>query len=169
MASPFESSRVWFSEPFLHHFCGSRLANTLCVTVTGSSQGLGNALLNAILEAGERAVATLRNPAALAGLQSRYPASQLLVVPLDVTSAFQINDAFEAAKKHFSRLDVVVNNAGYGLLCEIEGTSDEEARKIMEVLFWGPVNITKQVSSASLSILGLDLTWKPGYQVFQRG
>jgi NAD(P)-dependent dehydrogenase (short-subunit alcohol dehydrogenase family) len=118
------------------------------LAVTGCSQGLGKALLETVLAAGERVVATLRNPLALAHLQSKYPTSQLLIWPLDVTSASQINDAFEATKKHFNRLDVVVNNAGYGLLAEIEATPDEEARKIIEVLYWGPVNITKKVCSS---------------------
>jgi len=97
------------------------------------------------LKHGDRAVATLRNPSALSQLQEQYPPGQLLLQNLDVTSFEQIIAAFEAAKKHFNRLDVVVNNAGYGLYGEIESTSDEEARKAHETMFWGPVNITKQV------------------------
>ncbi|KAF8581481.1 NAD(P)-binding protein [Ramaria rubella] len=112
--------------------------------ITGSSQGLGRSILEAVLASGERAAATLRTPSALADLQAKYPSSQLLIQPLDVVSPTQIEEAFEATKKHFNRLDVVVNNAGYGLFGEIEATPDEEARAQIEVLFWGPVNITKE-------------------------
>ncbi|KAH9939452.1 hypothetical protein B0H21DRAFT_698452 [Amylocystis lapponica] len=112
--------------------------------ITGSSQGIGRALLEEILSIGERAVATLRKPAVLTPLVEKYPASQLLVLPLDVTNEAQIIAAFEEAKKHFGRLDVVVNNAGYGLEGEIEATTDEDARRQIEVLFWGPVNVTKE-------------------------
>ncbi|KIJ27612.1 hypothetical protein M422DRAFT_784825 [Sphaerobolus stellatus SS14] len=120
----FENTRVWF--------------------VTGSSQGLGKAIVEAVLSHGDRVVATLRNPASLSSLQSKYPSEQLLLQRLDVSSPEEIEAAFEATKKHFNRLDVVVNNAGYGLYGEIEATPDHEARAIYEVLFWGPVNITKQ-------------------------
>ncbi|GBE81793.1 hypothetical protein BKA93DRAFT_738065 [Sparassis latifolia] len=112
--------------------------------ITGSSQGLGRALLEEVLASGERAVATLRKPTVLAPLVEKYASSQLLVVPLDVTDEAQIVAAFEATKKHFGRLDVVVNNAGYGLEGEIEDTPEAEARKQIEVLFWGPVRITKE-------------------------
>ncbi|CCM04858.1 uncharacterized protein FIBRA_07051 [Fibroporia radiculosa] len=124
MASSNTDTRVWF--------------------ITGSSQGLGKALLEEVLARGERAVATLRKPAVLASLAQKYNASQLLVVPLDVTDEAQIAHAFAETKKHFGRLDVVVNNAGYGLTAEIEAAPEDEARKQIEVLFWGPVHVMKQ-------------------------
>ncbi|KAF8519622.1 hypothetical protein BU17DRAFT_75884 [Hysterangium stoloniferum] len=111
--------------------------------VTGSSQGLGKLLVETILAHGDRVVATARQPSSLATLQAKYPASQLLVQRLDVTSATDIAEAFEATESQFSRLDVVVNMAGYGLVGEIEAIPEEEARKMMETHFWGPVNITK--------------------------
>jgi NAD(P)-dependent dehydrogenase (short-subunit alcohol dehydrogenase family) len=113
--------------------------------VTGCSSGLGRALTEYALAAGDKVVATLRNVSALASLQSTYPETSLLVLPLDVTQPTQIKSALDRAVEHFGRIDVVVNNAGYGLFCEIEGTPDEEARKEFEVQFWGPVNITKEV------------------------
>ncbi|CAL1707777.1 unnamed protein product [Somion occarium] len=112
--------------------------------ITGSSQGLGKALLDAVLAAGERAVATLRKPGQLETLKNQYPASQLLAIPLDVTNQSQIKNAFEETKKHFGQLDVVVNNAGYGLSSEIETTPEDEARRQVEVLLWGPVHICQQ-------------------------
>ncbi|PCH38204.1 NAD(P)-binding protein [Wolfiporia cocos MD-104 SS10] len=122
--TPTAGSRVWF--------------------ITGTSQGLGRALLEEILKSNERAVATLRKPEALASLADKYPPSQLLILPLDVTKQEQIVEAFAATERHFGRLDVVVNNAGYGLEGEIEATSEEDARKQFEVLFWGPVHIMKE-------------------------
>lgn len=87
----------------------------------------------------------MRNPEDLAVLKSQYTSEQLLVVPLDVSNESQISQAFAATKEHFGRLDVCVNNAGYGLYGEIEGLPEEEARKQIEVLFWGPVRISKEV------------------------
>ncbi|EMD34262.1 hypothetical protein CERSUDRAFT_117138 [Gelatoporia subvermispora B] len=123
-SNSFENARVWF--------------------ITGSSQGLGKALLEEVLERGERAVATARKPEVLAPLAEKYPTSQRLLQPLDVTNEAQIIEAFEATEKHFGRLDVVVNNAGYGLKGEIEAIPEDQARKQIEVLFWGPVHITKE-------------------------
>ncbi|KAM5542035.1 hypothetical protein V8D89_004345 [Ganoderma adspersum] len=128
MSSPgqhsIENSRVWF--------------------ITGSNQGLGRALLEAVLAAGERAVATARKPEALSELSKQYCPSQLLVVPLEVTNEEQIKAAFKATEEHFRRLDVVVNNAGYGILGEVEGTPEVEARRVVETLFWGAVHVTKE-------------------------
>lgn len=115
--------------------------------ITGCSSGLGRALAEYTLAAGDKVVATLRNVSALASLQNTYPETDLLVLPLDVSQPAQIESAFARAVKQFGRIDVVVNNAGYGLFCEIEGTPDEEARKVFEVQFWGPMNITKEVGN----------------------
>ncbi|PIL33195.1 hypothetical protein GSI_04645 [Ganoderma sinense ZZ0214-1] len=120
------------------------LHNTRVWFITGSNQGLGRALLEAVLASGERAVATTRKPEALSELSQQYPSTQLLVAPLDVTNEEQIKAAFKATKEHFRRLDVVVNNAGYGIQGEIEGTPEAEARKIVETLFWGAVYVTKE-------------------------
>ncbi|KAI0933380.1 hypothetical protein AcV5_005539 [Taiwanofungus camphoratus] len=112
--------------------------------VAGSSQGLGKALVEVLLAADERVVATLRKPEALGSLSKKHPASQVLVLPLDVTNEAQISEAFEMTRERFGRLDVVVNNAGYCVEGEIEAVPEEVARKEMDVLFWGLVHITKQ-------------------------
>lgn len=113
--------------------------------ITGTSKGMGRALLDAVLAANERAVATLRHPEALVEYKEKYPASQLLILPLDVTSVEQIDAAFEKVKKHFGRIDVVVNNAGYGFVAEIEATPEDEARRCFETCYWGPFHICQRV------------------------
>ncbi|KZV68658.1 NAD(P)-binding protein [Peniophora sp. CONT] len=111
--------------------------------VTGASSGFGRALVEAVLLKGERAVATTRKSASLDELAKTYRNDQLLVLQLDITNTAAITSAFDTVKDHFGRLDVVVNNAGYGLKGEMESTSEELARPLFETLFWGPVNITK--------------------------
>ncbi|KAJ6579589.1 hypothetical protein DFH09DRAFT_1360814 [Mycena vulgaris] len=120
------------------------LNDTRVWLVTGASSGLGFGLVKAILAAGERVVATLRKPELFKDLQAQHPHDQLLVQRLDVTDVAGISAVFDAARTHFGRLDVVVNNAGYGILAEIEATPDEAARHNFEVQFWGPVNITRE-------------------------
>ncbi|TFK38350.1 hypothetical protein BDQ12DRAFT_651293 [Crucibulum laeve] len=120
----FNDKRVWF--------------------ITGTSSGLGKALLEAILEAGERAVATARKTELLDYIKDKYPAEQLLIQQLDVAQKDQILKVFEEIKNHFGRLDIVVNNAGYAVFGEMEAISDQDARNQFEVQFWGPVNITRE-------------------------
>ena len=120
--------------------------------VTGSSSGLGKCFVEAVLASGERVVATLRKPEVLAYLKDKYTPEQLLIQPLDVVNDEQIEAAFAATKVHFGRLDVVVNNAGYGLFGEAEGLPLDEARDQIEVLFWGPVKISLKVDSPLLNL-----------------
>ena len=113
--------------------------------VTGTSSGLGKCFVEAVLASGERVVATLRKPEVLAYLKDTYTPEQLLIQQLDVVNDEQIETAFAATKEHFGRLDVVINNAGYGLFGEAEGLPLDEAREQVEVLFWGPVKISLKV------------------------
>jgi NAD(P)-dependent dehydrogenase (short-subunit alcohol dehydrogenase family) len=78
-------------------------------------------------------------------LKEKYTEDQLLIQQLDVVDDEQIEAAFAAAKERFGRLDVVVNNAGYGLFGEAEGLPLNEAREQVEVLFWGPAKISLKV------------------------
>ncbi|KAI0056247.1 NAD(P)-binding protein [Artomyces pyxidatus] len=122
----------------------SEIANSRVWFITGTSSGFGRALVEAVLARNERVVATIRKPSALADLQAKYPETQLLVVSLDVTNAEQIVEVFKTIETHFHRLDVVVNNAGYALQGEVEAIPEDRARHQIEVLFWGPVHITKE-------------------------
>lgn len=92
----------------------------------------------------------------LAYLKDKYTPEQLLLQQLDVVNDEQIEAAFAATKEHFGRLDVVVNNAGYGLFGEAEGLPLDEAREQVEVLFWGPVKISLKVGLAYVAVLDDD-------------
>lgn len=110
--------------------------------ITGSSRGFGKALAEAVLAAGHRLIATARQPAQLDALVERY-GDKVRTVALDVTDARAAHDAVQAAVDAFGRLDVVVNNAGYGNLATIEEGSDEDFRAQLETNFFGTVNVTR--------------------------
>ncbi|EIW83690.1 NAD(P)-binding protein, partial [Coniophora puteana RWD-64-598 SS2] len=110
--------------------------------VTGASTGFGRELTEQLLGKGDKVIATLRKPEVLADLTQQYPSSQLLVLPLDVTRPEQIADAFKRAGEAFGRIDVVFNNAGMAAVGEVENTSDEVARRVMETNFWGAKNVS---------------------------
>ena len=112
--------------------------------ITGSSRGLGRALAEAVLAAGQNLVATARNPTQLADLAQRY-GDRVRAVALDVTSEQAAADAVAVARKAFGRLDVVANNAGYGNVSPIEDTSLEEFRAQIETNLFGVINVTKAV------------------------
>lgn len=116
---------------------------TVCI-VTGCSSGLGLELVRHVLSKGDIAVATLRKPEVLADLQAQYPADRLLVLKVDVTVHSDIIAAFQKMKEVFGRLDVVVSNAGYAVLGEVEGTPDDVARALFEVNFWGSVHVMQE-------------------------
>ncbi|SEP14432.1 SDR family NAD(P)-dependent oxidoreductase [Amycolatopsis saalfeldensis] len=80
--------------------------------ITGTSRGLGRALAQAVLEAGDRVVATARRPEQLADLAASH-GDRLLALALDVTDPGAVHTAIATALARFGRLDVVVNNAGY--------------------------------------------------------
>lgn len=112
--------------------------------VTGSSRGLGFAIAKAALEAGDNVVATARDPEqiALAG-EGQPGGGRLRKVALDVTSPGAARAAVAAAIEAFGRLDVVVNNAGYGNVTAFEESTDEDFRRQFETNFFGVVNVTK--------------------------
>lgn len=106
---------------------------------------MGRHLVEEILASGERVVATTRKASGMTSLSEAHSPQNLLVVELDISSIDQVKAVFQQAKSHFGRLDVVVNNAGYGLRGEVEAITDEEAKYQMEVNFWGPVRISREV------------------------
>ncbi|SEG91351.1 NADP-dependent 3-hydroxy acid dehydrogenase YdfG [Actinacidiphila yanglinensis] len=110
--------------------------------ITGASRGFGRALAEAVLQAGDRLVATARRPEQLDDLVSRYGA-QVRAVALDVTDAAAARDAVQAAVDAFGRLDVVVNNAGYANSAPIEEMAEDDFRGQFEANFFGVVNVTR--------------------------
>lgn len=112
--------------------------------VTGSSRGLGRALVEAALEAGDRVAATARNPEQLQDVLDRY-GDAALALPLDVTDCNGAARAVAHAREAFGRLDVVVNNAGFSDLASFEDTTVESFRTQFDTNFYGVVNVCKAV------------------------
>ena len=110
--------------------------------ITGSSRGLGHALADAVLAAGHQLVATARDKGALAGLVGKY-GEQVRAVALDVTDEAAANAAIETAINTFGRIDVLVNNAGYGNVSPIEDTTLAEFRAQIETNLFGTIIMTK--------------------------
>jgi len=110
--------------------------------ITGTSTGFGSSLVDTVLGKGDYVVATARNSSKLSfpGANS----SNSLFVDLDVTKQDSIDAAFDTALKKFNHIDVVVNNAGYGLSGEFESLSDRQIRTQMEVNFFGLVSVTRK-------------------------
>ena len=112
--------------------------------ITGSSRGLGRALAEAVLASGDNLVATARDPGQLADLSERY-GDQVLTLALDVTDEAAAAAAVEAGVKRFGRIDVLVNNAGYGNVGSIEDTSLADFRAQIETNLFGTIIMTKAV------------------------
>ncbi|EGE55594.1 UNVERIFIED_ORG: NAD(P)-dependent dehydrogenase (short-subunit alcohol dehydrogenase family) [Rhizobium esperanzae] len=112
--------------------------------ITGSSRGLGRALAEAVLASGDSLVATARDPLQLADLSQRY-GGQVLTLALDVTDEAAAAAAVEAGVKRFGRIDVLVNNAGYGNVSSIEDTSLADFRAQIETSLFGTIIMTKAV------------------------
>src|SRR5947199_1007000 len=110
--------------------------------ITGSSRGLSRALAEAVLAEGHQLVATARNPAQLANLVEQFGV-QVRTLALDVTDEQAARDAIKAAVDMFGRLDVLVNNAGYGDVGSIEDTSLADFRTQIETNPLGVINLTK--------------------------
>ena len=109
--------------------------------VTGASRGFGLEICRAALAAGYSVVATARRPDEIA-----LPDDQRTMrVALDVTDADTADAAVEAAQERFGRVDVCVNNAGYGLVGAVEEVDDDEARALFDVNVFGLLNVTRAV------------------------
>src|ERR1700751_4730191 len=110
--------------------------------ITGASRGFGRSFAQAPLAAGDRGGATARDPSSLKDLVSEH-GDAVLPVELDVTDRRAVFDAVRNVHEHFGRLDVVVNNAGYGVSGAIEELSEEQARRQVEVNLFGALWVTE--------------------------
>src|SRR5580704_12156738 len=116
MASDKDNSRVWF--------------------ITGSSTGFGRVLADILLKRGERVAVTARNPDQIQELVAGYKDTGLALA-LDVAKPEQIAAAVAGAEKFFGRIDVLVNNAGYGYLASVAEVEEEEVRAMFETNLYG--------------------------------
>ncbi|MGO4246259.1 SDR family NAD(P)-dependent oxidoreductase [Paenarthrobacter sp. RAF54_2] len=112
--------------------------------VTGASRGFGRVFVEAALERGDRVAAAARNIEMLSDLVERY-GDAILPLALDVTSESQVKSAVRSAHDTFGRLDIVINNAGYGLFGTAEEVSLQQVRDQMETNFFGAVSVTNEV------------------------
>jgi NAD(P)-dependent dehydrogenase (short-subunit alcohol dehydrogenase family) len=112
--------------------------------VTGASTGFGRELVEYLLAQGARVVATARKVDGLKELETRYPETAL-VVALDVTDERQVETAVSTVLKRFGRLDVLVNNAGYGMVGAVEESAEGEYRPMFETNVFGLIRVTQAV------------------------
>lgn len=112
--------------------------------ITGSSRGLGRSLTEAVLAAGDNVVATARNTVSLNDLAQKY-GDQVYPIELDVTDNQAINAAVESAIAHFGRIDVLVNNAGFGITGATEAYTEEQVSSQLATNLYAPIAITRAV------------------------
>src|SRR5207249_1760018 len=110
--------------------------------VTGSASGLGRSIAEAVLASGDRLVATARDPRRLEDLVRKY-GGRIRTAALDVADEEAARAAVRAAVDAFGRLDVLVNNAGYGDVAPFEQLSAERFKAVMDTNFYGVVNVTR--------------------------
>jgi NAD(P)-dependent dehydrogenase (short-subunit alcohol dehydrogenase family) len=108
--------------------------------ITGANSGFGLAFVHAALAAGDEVVAAVRRPETMREL-AESAGGRVTVVELDLGRPDRRRAAIEAA----GRIDVLVNNAGFGIVGAVEETSDAELRNAMEVMFFGPLELTRLV------------------------
>lgn len=109
--------------------------------ITGCSRGIGLAVAKAVLNNGDKLVATARNKA-------RIPlddTANLLKLDLDITDNTQIDNAVTQATQHFGQIDVLLNNAGYGQLGWFENLSERQIRNQFETNVFGTMAVTRAV------------------------
>ncbi|MET0618214.1 MAG: oxidoreductase [Luteibacter sp.] len=112
--------------------------------ITGCSTGFGRELARQVLERGDRAVLTARHPEQLGDLAAAY-GERALALPLDVTDEAMIRRSVAEAQARFGRIDVLVNNAGYGYFSAIEEGEDEQVRRQFETNVFGLFSLTRHV------------------------
>ncbi len=111
--------------------------------ITGASRGFGALIAEAALAAGDAVVATARDPSTVTKRLGSH--DRLLAIRLDVTREAEAHEAAGQAAKKFGGIDVLVNNAGYGLLGAIEEASDAETQKLFGTNVFGLLGVTRAV------------------------
>jgi NAD(P)-dependent dehydrogenase (short-subunit alcohol dehydrogenase family) len=111
--------------------------------VTGTSRGLGLELVRRLLERGDNVAATTRSTERLLDGLSGVPAERLLPLTLDLVDEAAVDAAVEQTVDRFGRIDVVVNNAGYGYLAAVEETADADIRRMLDIQVIGVWNVLR--------------------------
>jgi len=114
------------------------------IFITGASRGFGKIWTAAFLKRGDKVAATVRDLNSLKDLAEQY-GDALLPIKLDVTNREDCFAAIKKAQEYFGSIDVLINNAGYGLFGTIEETTEQEARDLMETNMFGLLWVTKAV------------------------
>jgi len=141
--------------------------------ITGASKGFGMELTKAALDAGDAVVATARNPKTIEDAFGKH--DRLLTLRLDVTSEQQAKEAVDTALKQFGQIDVLVNNAGRGLVGAVEEVTCEEVRAAFAVNVEGTLNVSRAALPSmrarksghilNLSAVGGFVSW-PGWGIY---
>ncbi|WP_118972937.1 SDR family NAD(P)-dependent oxidoreductase [Taibaiella koreensis] len=114
------------------------------IFITGASKGFGKIWAEAFLQRGDNVIATARNPESLNDLVSTYGAN-VLPLKLDVTDRDAVFAAVKEGRDHFGRIDVLLNNAGFGLFGAVEETTEQQARDQFETNFFGLLWVTQAI------------------------
>src|SRR5215217_7022893 len=112
--------------------------------ITGSSRGLGKSLTETVLKSGDKVAATARNTQQLEAFVQQFP-DQIYPIQLDVTDKAQIYTAVTDAIEHFGKIDVLVNNAGFGIIGAAEAFTDEQVQSQLDTNLLAPIEVTRAV------------------------
>lgn len=110
--------------------------------ITGTSSGFGRLLTERLLDRGDRVAATLRRPEALDDLRTEY-GDRLWLARLDVTDAEQVRRVMADAFAALTTIDVVVNNAGYGVFASVEEPTDKQIRQVIDTNLLGSIHVIR--------------------------
>jgi len=173
-----DSKDAWIAGQVWNRFSGENMAETKSPRtwfITGSSTGFGRLLAEEVLKSGDNVVATARNVEQVRDLEQKYP-GHALALPLDVTKQDQVDAAVAKTLERFGRVDVLVNNAGYGVAGAIEEVSEAEFVPMYETNVFGLLRVTraflpqlrKQKSGHILNLSSIGgLTAGPGWGLYQ--
>lgn len=108
--------------------------------ITGCSTGIGRGIAKAVLHSGDQAVVTARAISKIQEFETEYP-DTCAALPLDLTDGNSMENAVKEAYSRFGKIDVLVNNAGYGYRAAIEESEDEEIDLLFRTNVFGPVKL----------------------------
>lgn len=114
------------------------------IFITGASKGFGKIWAEALLQRGDKVIASARNREHLQDLVQKY-GDRVFPVALDVHDRKAVFAAVQAGKDHFGSIDVLINNAGFGLFGAVEETTEQQARDQFETNFFGLLWVTQAV------------------------